>query len=1101
MASHYQPLVDFSQPLNVQLFDSLVNEFYSSGNPELQNILVQFQDNVQSWSRVDTILESSTQSQSKVLALNILSNTVQYKWMTLPNEQRMGIRTYIVEKIIKLSADSTTAKQDKNTLNKLNFVLVQIVKHSWPHDWPDFINELVNSSKASESIANNNMSILQLLSEEIFDYSTNSMTSDKAKSMKISLNKDFSLIYQLCIYILERSEDAQLLQTTLSTLLRFLQWIPIGYIFETSLIEILCLKFFPVHIFQNITLQCLNEIVSLPTVNENNERNQAYENKLIQLYISVITQTNKLITPDTNVKSIYNSGDNQAQSFIRYLTIFLTNYLKNHGELMESNSDFSKILLQSYDILLKVSQIDDVIIFKICLEYWNILVNELYNYQRSYMPDNMQNNINFTLFNKSTTVSPRLSLYHGVLNKLRHIMIESMAKPEEVLIVEDENGEIIREILKDTDSIVLYKSMRETLIYLTHLDPVDTQEIMLDKLTRLVQNSNYTFNWNELNCLCWAIGSISGSLTEQNEKSFLVRIIRDLLGLCEIKKGKDHKAVIASNIMYVVGQYPRFLRQHWKFLKTVVNKLFEFMHESHPGVQDMSVDTFLKIARKCRKKFVQLQLHESKIFIDEILDGINNIINELNSEQIHVFYEACGEIIDCETDIEKKQNLIFNLMNLPNKNWTEIITNANNNQSILYDTKIIKQIIFILKININVCQSIKSNYIIQFSRIFLDLLQIYQTYTNYITSEISKHGVQCVKTSIIRSIRSVKKEIIILIKSFIINATDVDKHVIKTQFLPQIIVYILNDYKNSLYNENRESDVIALFTEIINKLRTELTQEYINTIFDSIFDVSLKMISQNFSDYPDIRINFYELLNSIVTHNFINLLPFTAAQFQLIIDSIIWAIKHLDKNISDIGLNILDNLIVNINKSQIKNQFYYTYYISILNDIFSVLTDTFHKPGFRLHAQILARMFELIDSNEITVDLSTNQSFNPSMKQYNNNRHFVFDITATLLHKAFPNLTTQQIESFVQSLFVTHSDTLLFKNHLRDFLIQLKEFNVQDRNTDELFREEQLQLKQQQIQQEQQRIQSVPGLQYNGPTQSTNGNIVDNNNSDQINDD
>ena len=45
------------------------------------------------------------------------------------------------------------------------------------------------------------------------------------------------------------------------------------------------------------------------------------------------------------------------------------------------------------------------------------------------------------------------------------------------------------------------------------------------------------------------------------------------------------QAVIASNIMYVVGQYPRFLRAHWKFLKTVVNKLFEFMHEKHPGVQ------------------------------------------------------------------------------------------------------------------------------------------------------------------------------------------------------------------------------------------------------------------------------------------------------------------------------------------------------------------------------------------------------------------------------------------------------------------------------------------------------------------------------------
>lgn len=65
---------------------------------------------------------------------------------------------------------------------------------------------------------------------------------------------------------------------------------------------------------------------------------------------------------------------------------------------------------------------------------------------------------------------------------------------------------------------------------------------------------------------------------EEDEKRFIVTVIKDLLGLCEQKKGKDNKAIIASNIMYVVGQYPRFLRAHWKFLKTVVNKLFEFMH-------------------------------------------------------------------------------------------------------------------------------------------------------------------------------------------------------------------------------------------------------------------------------------------------------------------------------------------------------------------------------------------------------------------------------------------------------------------------------------------------------------------------------------------
>ena len=65
---------------------------------------------------------------------------------------------------------------------------------------------------------------------------------------------------------------------------------------------------------------------------------------------------------------------------------------------------------------------------------------------------------------------------------------------------------------------------------------------------------------------------------EEDEKRFLVTVIKDLLGLCEQKRGKDNKAIIASNIMYVVGQYPRFLRAHWRFLKTVVNKNFEFMH-------------------------------------------------------------------------------------------------------------------------------------------------------------------------------------------------------------------------------------------------------------------------------------------------------------------------------------------------------------------------------------------------------------------------------------------------------------------------------------------------------------------------------------------
>lgn len=51
-------------------------------------------------------------------------------------------------------------------------------------------------------------------------------------------------------------------------------------------------------------------------------------------------------------------------------------------------------------------------------------------------------------------------LYAGPMSKLRMLMICRMAKPEEVLIVEDENGNIVRETMKDNDVLVQYKVLR-----------------------------------------------------------------------------------------------------------------------------------------------------------------------------------------------------------------------------------------------------------------------------------------------------------------------------------------------------------------------------------------------------------------------------------------------------------------------------------------------------------------------------------------------------------------------------------------------------------------------------------------------------------------
>lgn len=73
-----------------------------------------------------------------------------------------------------------------------------------------------------------------------------------------------------------------------------------------------------------------------------------------------------------------------------------------------------------------------------------------------------------------------------------------------------------------------------------------------------MEGSEWSFD--NINSICWAVGAISGHMpTQDEEKFFLIKVIKNLLVLVEKKKGKENKAVVASNIMYVVGQYPLFL--------------------------------------------------------------------------------------------------------------------------------------------------------------------------------------------------------------------------------------------------------------------------------------------------------------------------------------------------------------------------------------------------------------------------------------------------------------------------------------------------------------------------------------------------------------
>jgi len=80
-----------------------------------------------------------------------------------------------------------------------------------------------------------------------------------------------------------------------------------------------------------------------------------------------------------------------------------------------------------------------------------------------------------------------------------------------------------------------------------------------------------------------------------------------------------------------------------------------------------SCETFLKIAHRCKRKFVVQQQGETRPYIEQMLDDVLNIISDLDPQQIHIFYEAMAVIIFSQTEPERRQHLIVRLMSLPNQ--------------------------------------------------------------------------------------------------------------------------------------------------------------------------------------------------------------------------------------------------------------------------------------------------------------------------------------------------------------------------------------------------------------------------------------------------
>ena len=166
------------------------------------------------------------------------------------------------------------------------------MKYEWNTSWTSFINDICAASVNNMNICENNLSILKMLSEEIFDHSKSQLTQQQIAELKSRMNQDFTTVFELCKLVLENAHQAKpaLVRACLETLGAFLTWVPMYYVIHTDMVDQLVLMFHSDYL-RNHALACLVEIAALPL--DPNDHHQT--TKYLFMLQRVTEQLNMLI--------------------------------------------------------------------------------------------------------------------------------------------------------------------------------------------------------------------------------------------------------------------------------------------------------------------------------------------------------------------------------------------------------------------------------------------------------------------------------------------------------------------------------------------------------------------------------------------------------------------------------------------------------------------------------------------------------------------------------------------------------------------------------------------------------------------------------------
>lgn len=996
--------------------------------------------------------------------------------------------------------------------SKVNETLVEVARRTWPNEWPTFLQEVVSRATRSPEACENSLKILTVFSEDILDFGEQEMTSMRVTLVRQSLQSDFKAIYDLCVRVLFEQHresvrlgvDSRLSEVVLSCLRGFIRWNSAQVIFENTLplaspqnpeqpINV-CLPIFLLQSYwpklqlRTLSVECLGEAFTHSEIPQTELRSSA-----LQTWTIFLDQVSAIPDQAFQYESSLPSNIRDFwERLFQQISIAVASFLKNHffsligpGPHIGLGSDGSgtgvsgtmngagtisgpgttsgvaQWELQSLNVLARLTTLPSEENFKICLEAWHHFATHLKKSVKGAL-----NAGNVFLGTELEIGRARLAAYQPALNDVRRLMLARMARPPEVLLKFDEQSESVeREYHQDTDEIALYHLMKDTLILFAHLGERETEDLILSTLkefTDTAQRDRSSDGWNPmaLNRLCWAVGAISGALAPEREKMFIVSLLKLLLTFCGVKPGRQNKALIASMIMHITSQYPKFIKSNDSLLETVVDKNFEFACDEFGGVAEMACETYYKVALNCSEKLAVIySSKQPKVrYLDRILLAVPQILQKLSLREKLTVYHSTALVVAAIPDPQLKQRALEQLLQRPLETWRVLLSTiaaamaagdpgAGSSGLEKIDLQTLKKVVEIIQIFQRCAEAVRSLFTPVIDIVFEHLLKLYADFGRELIALDSVRATHAVP----KEWRKIRRNILSL-TSIMLKQSNRDRLLgifwsdqqsfgNRVELISEkLIVVVFREFKSSPIFL-RDPEVILLATTLVEDFHAEIGHHF-PSIIAELFLPALDMVNKDYDSHQEVREALFRFVNVCTEKCLPSLIALPADVFKMLVCSIIFAFQDDKPQIAHIGLTSAHTLFKNLRETATGGQpqaaafaprFAEEYYCSFLREVIAVLTDTLHTSGFKEQSSLLQELVLWACSPIMNI---------PGGQM---SKQGILTELATLLLSNFNNLKQTQVEVFVLRIFASaEASPAEFARIAQDLVIELREVGGED---------------------------------------------------------